>query len=113
MNWKFWQKSATQKSQAAEERLTGPTTIPEAVARFMVVELKKEAEWVWYLKAVERSCPENKHLFDVRVFEAGTTLSENVQIRDYKSLDNHPELTVLQGRYNRKTGDMQTEQFLR
>ena len=62
MNWKFRHKLAANKSKTAKERLGGPTTIPEDVAQFMVVELRKEAERVWYLKAVMRPCRVSKHL---------------------------------------------------
>ena len=103
MDWKFWQKSAKQRSQV------GPSTIPEPVARYMVVELKEEAEWVWYLKAIERSCPETRYDYEVRVFEAGKVNAENVQVRDYTSLDNFPGLIVLQGTYNKKTGDVRPD----
>ncbi len=110
MNWKYWQKFSTKQSQTAARRLAAPTTIPEVVARYMVVDLKKEAEWVWYLRAVERSCSESKHLFDARIFEADKTISAKVSVRDYDSLKNHPKLIVLQCRYNRKTGDVHIDQ---
>lgn len=99
MNWKFWQKSGTQGSQ-------GATTIPEPVARYMVVEMNKKAEWVWHLKAVERPCPEARYLFEVRVFEAHRVMAQNVALRNYSSLDNFADLIVLQGKYSKKTGDV-------
>lgn len=103
MNWRFWQKSAKQESQA------GSRTIPEPVARYMVVELKEKAEWVWHLMAVERPCPETRHEYYVRVFEAIKVNAEKVPVRDYRSLDNFPELIILQGTYNKKTGDVRPD----
>ncbi len=103
MNWRFWQKSAEQGSQG------GSRTIPEPVARYTVVELKQKAEWVWNLMAVERSCPETRHDYRVRVFEAMKVNAANVHVKDYRSLDNYPELIVLQGRYSKKTGDVRLD----
>jgi len=109
MNWKFWQKSAMQWPNRTSGTQAGPTTIPEPVARYMVVELEEEAEWVWYLKAVERSCPGIRYDYDVRVFQTQKVLAENVQVRNYGSLDKYPELIVLQGTYNKKTGEVRPD----
>jgi hypothetical protein len=105
MNWKIWRKSAHEDIQ----KTGGATTIPEPVARYMVVDLQEEAEWVWYLKAVLSPRPESKHVYDFRVFEAAKAMAKNVQVQNFASLDNHPELIVLQGSYHRKSGDVWAE----
>lgn len=103
MNWRFWKESASQGSPS------GSRTIPEPVARYMVVELKEKAEWVWHLMAVERKCPGTRHDFNVRVFETAKVNAENVRVRDYGSLDKFPQLIVLQGTYNKKKGDVRLD----
>lgn len=107
MNWKFWQKITHESGD--DGKLSGPTTIPEPVARYMVVDLKKNAEWVWYLKAVVRPRLETKHEFDFRVYEGGKVTAENIRVWDYTSLDNYQSLIVLQGTFNRKTGEVRTD----
>lgn len=115
MNWKFWQKFTKENTQ--EGGLTGPTTIPEPVARYMVVEMKEEAEWVWRLKAVLAPCPERKHEAFFRVFEGKKVLAREIRIFDYSSLDNHPSLIIMEGIFNKKTGEVRdnllSEQELR
>lgn len=105
MNWKIWRKSATEDGQ----KTGGATTIPEPVARYMVVDLQEEAEWVWHLKAVLNPRPDNKHVYDFRVFEAGKAMAVNLHVKDYASLDEYPEIIILQGSYHRKSGDVWAE----
>ena len=57
------------------------------------------------------SLPGKQTSFDIRVYEADKVLSAGVGVRDYTSLDNHPELIVLQGRYNKKTAEVHLDQF--
>jgi hypothetical protein len=102
MNWKFWPRIAKRDS----DRTAGPTTIPEPVARYMVVDLQAEAEWVWHLKAVLRLRSDSKHVYDFRVFEGGLAMAKNVVIQDYASLEPYPDMIVLQGAYHRKSGDV-------
>lgn len=103
MNWKFWQKS--NKSQPKAVILKAPSVLPEPVAKYLVVTLKEEAEWIWGLKAVERSRPEEKNVFDVRVFDTARVYRKNVSVLNYHSLDAYPELIAFEGWYNKKTRD--------
>lgn len=103
MNWKFWQKSNKQNPQLNPVVLTAPSVLPEPVAKYLVVTLKQEAEWVWGLKAVERSRPQEKRVYDVRVFDQAQIHKRNIDIRNYNSLDAYPELIAFEGWYNRKT----------
>jgi len=111
MNWKFWQKEIKRhESPNGKEHLPPPTTIPEPIARYMVVDLKEEAEWVWQLKAVERPVYGAEiHEFKARVYEESRVSSANIKVHNYKSFDKHPDLIVLQATYNRKSGDVQQE----
>ena len=102
MNWKFWEAFSSDSER--EGRLAGPTTIPEPVARYMVVDLKEEAEWVWRLKAVLSPRPGSKHEFFFRVYEESKTAAMRVKVQNYSSLDAHKSLIILEGSFNRKTG---------
>jgi hypothetical protein len=103
MDWKFLRKSDKQHSHPKAVILTAPGYLPEPVAKYLVVTLKQEAEWIWSLKAVERSRPEDKKVFDVRVFDNAQVKGSQVDIRDYNSFDAHPELVAFEGWYNKKT----------
>ena len=104
MSWKFWK--AFCRDAEHEGKPAGPTTIPEPVARYMVVELKEEAEWVWRLKAVLLPYPENKHEFLFRVYEESKAVAQGVRIHNYYSLDAHKSLIILEGSFNRKSGNV-------
>ncbi|MFH1169496.1 MAG: hypothetical protein V1691_02255, partial [Chloroflexota bacterium] len=71
----FWKKKATSETPAAAspgaaqapaaqqtekaEKLPGPKEIPEMVGRYVVVNLKKEPDWVWSLRSVQRPRPQS------------------------------------------------------
>ncbi|MDF1592082.1 MAG: hypothetical protein P1P89_11250 [Desulfobacterales bacterium] len=107
MDWKFWQKSDKRSAHPKAAVLSAPGYLPEPVAKHLVVTMKQEAEWVWNLKAVERSRPEQKNVFDVRVFDNAKVNMKKVNVRDYNSLDTHPELIAFEGWYNKKTREVQ------
>ena len=103
MKWNFWKKTDQQKAKPVAVTLSSPVVIPEPVAKYMVVNLKKEGEWVWWLKAVERPNATRKKIYDVRVFDPNEVSAKKAHIRDFNSLDAHPELIVFEGSYSRKT----------
>jgi hypothetical protein len=109
MSWKFWKKEpvAGEPSQAKGEKLPGPKDIPEPVGRNLVVKLGKDPDWVWSLKGVVRRRPEGKHAYDVRVFDMNNAAAKKVRIKNYTSLDGHPELILFEGWFDKKT--MQVE----
>ncbi len=103
MKWNFWKKTDQQKAGPGPVTLSSPVVIPEPVAKYMVVDMKKEAEWVWRLKAVERPHATRKKIYDVRVFDPNDVSAKKVHIKDFNSLNAHPELIVFEGCYSRKT----------
>lgn len=111
MGWRFWQKKSTgeERTKAKLERLSRPKEIPEVVGRYLIVHLKKDPDWAWGLKAVVRQRPEEKS-YDVRVFDRGQTALRNVDIKDYTSLDGHPDLILYEGWFEKATGKVQIEE---
>jgi hypothetical protein len=104
MSWNFWKKkSATaEPSQTKQEKLPKPKDIPEPVGRYLVVDLGKDPDWVWQLRSVVRA-QEEKSRYDVRVFEESQTRSKGVRVQDYTSFDEHPELILFEGWYDKKS----------
>lgn len=105
MNWKFWEKKqeGTAPGGAETGKYPGPKRIHETVGRYLVVKLQADPDWVWNLKAVERPRPESKTAVDVRVYDESRTASKNVVIKDYRSLDAHPDLILYEGWFDKKT----------
>lgn len=96
---------ATLKTKA--EKLPGPREIPQAVGSYLVVTKKRNPDWVWQLKAVVRQNPRGKDVFDVRVFDDIQVAQKRVRVKDWTTFDEHPELVLYEGWYDRKS--MQAE----
>ncbi|MDF1593785.1 MAG: hypothetical protein P1P89_19940 [Desulfobacterales bacterium] len=104
MHLKFWQKKEGEaSSRPGEVKLPGPKGMPEQVGRYLVVRLGQDPDWVWNLRSV--SCPhlEKKEFFDVRIFDENHAIMKNVTVKNYNSLEGHPELILYEGWYNKKT----------
>jgi len=87
----------------------GPKRIHESVGRHLVVKLQADPDWAWNLKEVERQRPDAKSAFDVRVYDERQAASQNVTIKDYRSLDAHPDLILYEGWFDKKTMKVQIE----
>jgi hypothetical protein len=106
MSWKFWEKETQTELHEKTVKLKGPGEIPEPVGRDLVVILGKDPDWVWNLKSVVRPRSGNEDCLDVRVFSAHDTDLKQVTVKNYTSLDEHPELILFDGWYNKKTREV-------
>lgn len=88
------------------KKLPGPRSLDEYVGRSLVVTLKKDPNWVWELKCVKRPRGADKKQFDFRVFSQSDAEKAGVKIRDFTSLDDHPELILFQGWLDRASMDV-------
>ncbi|MBI2853552.1 MAG: hypothetical protein HYX87_01350 [Chloroflexi bacterium] len=96
----FWKKSS--------DGLPGPKDIPELVGRHMVVEENKDPDWVWKLKGVVRPA-DKKKAFYCRVFDDSRAATSGVKIRDWTSLDEHPELILWEGYFDKEANVVRRE----
>jgi hypothetical protein len=104
MKWKFWQKKET---STHPKGLSKPKDLPEFVGRYLVVDRKMEPDWVWSLKAVmRRRETESSDIRDIRVFNPAHAGAAGVSVRNYLSLDDHPDLVLYEGWVNPKTSQM-------
>ena len=112
MFWHFWKsKAATgELSKAKVERLRKPQNLPQAVGRDLIVDLGKDPDWVWNLKSVVRKTRRGKHRYNVRVFDHAQAAAKGVDVIDYISLDEHPELILFEGWYDRRSWKAQIEE---
>lgn len=104
MSWNFWKKqpATDEVSKTKEAKLPKPKDIPEPVGRFLVVDLRKDPDWVWQLKSVLRAQAE-KSRYDVRVFDESQTSSKGVRVQDYTTFDERPEFILFEGWYDKKS----------
>ncbi len=118
MDWKIWKKKPTPEAGKPAEagkppqpqKLPGPREMPEPVGRYLVVQLNKDPDWAWALKAVVRPRAESKSAFEIRVFDEGKAAARKIPIRNYTTLDSHPELILFQGWYDRKSREVHLEE---
>ena len=112
MGWKIWKKKSAEGEQpkAKIEKLSRPKEIPQLVGQYLVVEFKKDPDWVWDLKAVVRKRPESKSSYNVRVFDEYQARLKKVGVKDYTSLDGHPDLILYEGWFDDKTAKVQLEE---
>ncbi len=109
MFWKFWKHGETKEG---EVRLPGPKGIPQDVGGYMVVKEKKNPDWVWQLKGVVRPT-EKKTAFYCRVFDEAQVAQAGVQVKDWTSLDEHPELILWEGYFDKDTYTVRPEKFVK
>lgn len=105
----FWKKK---ESKEGEEKLPGPKDIPELVGRYLVVQKKNDPDWVWRLKGVVRPT-QKKKAFYCRVFDEGQTTRTGLKVKDWNSLDGHPELIIWEGYFDRETNEVREEKFIK
>jgi len=105
MDWKFWRKkqSAPDGSNAPKIKMYGPKELPEVIGIYLVTHEKSDPDWTWSLKCLLRRHLDKKSSYDFRIFNPVQSVIETIYIKDYTSLDNHPELILFQGSFDKKT----------
>ena len=89
------------KNPDGTDKLPGPKGIPDAVGQSLVVEFKEDPSWAWSLKAVMKP-QDAKDLFHIRVFSDSVANKAKASVKDYTSLDSHPEVILYEGVYDHK-----------
>jgi len=100
-----------QEAKEGKVKLPGPKEIPELVGRYMVVQMQKNPDWVWKLKGVVRPT-EKKKAFYCRVFDQGQTTAAGVSVKDWTSLNEHPELILWEGYFDKETLEARLVKFV-
>ena len=104
----FWKRKDTKEG---EVKLPGPKGIPEMAGRYLVVEEKKDSDWVWSLKGVVRPT-EKKKAFYCRVFSEAQAAQAGVKVKNWNSLDDHSALILWEGYFDTETNTAQRQKFV-
>jgi hypothetical protein len=104
MGWKFWKKE--EGNAPKNPKLPGPRDLPDAVGRQLVVNMQLDPDWVWSLKALVRNREGEKYVRDVRVFDPARALAAGIGVKNYDSLEAHPDQILFAGWYNTDTGEV-------
>ena len=105
----FWKRKATKEG---EEKLPGPKAIPYSAGRHMVVEEKKDPDWVWHLKGLVRPAGKKK-AFYCRIFSEAQVEQAGVKVKDWTSLDDHPDLILWEGHFDDETNTVHHEKYIK
>ena len=103
MNWKFWTHGSSSEGAPKEQKLSRPKPLPEMVGRRLVVDFKKDPDLVWKLMGVVLPRSESRHRYDFRLFAPIEASTRGVPIKNYHSLDDHPELILYEGWFDKST----------
>jgi len=98
----FWRKKSV-KEEERGEKLSGPKEIPVIVQHYMVTETKMGPDLVKLFKAVVRKSLIDETGFNIRVFDDSEALAKEVQVKDYTSLDDCPDLIIFEGWFDERT----------
>jgi len=101
----FWGK----KSAKDEGKLSRPKAIPGPVLNYLVAERKMDPDLVKLLKAVQ-SKSTTEGAFNIRVFDDSEAIARKVQVNDYTSLDECPELIIYEGGYDEGAKQVKLEE---
>jgi hypothetical protein len=104
MNWKFWEKKSSEGVIQKNEKLPKPKEIQSLVGQHLVVKLGQNPDWVWRLRSVSLPRGNSKNLFDVRVFDEHKTGGKKIVVKDYLTLDTHPDMILFEGWYDKDSG---------
>ncbi len=104
----FWKR----KDDFGKTKVSGPKDIPELAGRCMVVEGKKDPDWVWRLKGVVYPAGKKK-TFYCRVFDEAQATKAGVKVKDWNSLDGHPDLILWEGYFDKETNVARCEKFVK
>ena len=84
-----------------------PREVNAAVGRDLVVKFHEDPDWVWKLKQVQQRSVQGEHVRDLRVYDPTMAAGRGVAVRNYKSLDEHPELILYHGWLNVRNNEVQ------
>ena len=103
MNWMFWKKDGKgDPINKSEEKLPRPKDILSVVGMNLVTAFNRNPDWVWNLKTATMVKPDDRNVTLYRVFDPAQAGSAKVSVKNYKTLDSHPELILYEGWMNKK-----------
>ena len=92
------------------EKLPGPRQIPGLVEKHLIAEYKMDANLARILKGVIRASSTGEGVFNIRVFDESEALAKKIRVKDYTSLDQHPDLTIYEGWFDEKSRRVKLEE---
>ena len=105
----FWGKKSV-KEEEKKEKLAGPQAIPGLVQKHLIAERKMDPVLVQLLKAVVLKSATQETGLNIRVFDNSEALAKKVQVKDYTSLDERPDLIIYDGWFDEGSKQVKLEE---
>ncbi|MFH0914741.1 MAG: hypothetical protein V1849_05605 [Chloroflexota bacterium] len=99
----FWGKKS-------EKELSGPKQIPGPVQHHLITQWKMAADLVPLLKAVVRKGGDGQTGLNIRVFDESEAMAKKVQVKDYTTLNEHPDLILYEGWFDEGSKQVKLEE---
>jgi len=95
----LWNK----KSEVNEVKLPGPKELPSPVGKYLVTNLKIDETWISFLRSVIKNRTNGSKVVDIRIYDPSDAMARKISMRDYTSLDGHPEAVLYEGSFDEAT----------
>ena len=102
MKWSFWKHEESNGGVKAV-KLPKPKDLPSPVGRHLVVNLQWDPDYVWHLKSVAMPVDEETGRQQIRIFDPDKAAVAGASVRDFPSLDTHPELILMEGWFDKSS----------
>ena len=107
----FWKKRPVEEPTKPEaEKLPGPKDISQLIGGPVVTTLKPNPDWFWKLKQVTHPRLDSKDAFDFRIFDPAQAKAKKIDIKNYNSLDEYPDLIFCQGWVDKRDNKVHIEE---
>lgn len=115
MNWKFWQKENPTETSSGGTKVhfEKPRDLPQEIGRHLVVVQGLDPDWIWSLKCLRIPRENAAGCFDIRIYSPETMVQHNVKVKNYTSLDDHMDLVIFAGWYDKKTQALQIDRLIK
>lgn len=102
----FWSKNSPKE----EEKLSKPQPIPGLVQKCLITERKLNPDLAPIFKAVVRKSANGETSFNIRVFDESDARAKKIEVKDYSTLDEHPDLVLYEGWFNEGSKKVELEE---
>ncbi len=93
-----------QENNVHAEKLPGPREIPGLVQNYLIKERKMDEDLARLLKsAVRRKNGNGQKTFDIRIFDDSDAAARKVQVKDYNTFEDNPDLIAYDGWFDEAT----------
>ena len=105
----FWHKKSA-KEEEKKEKLSGPEPIPGLAKKHLIEEEKIDPYYVHFLKAVVYKNGNAEGALKIRIYDESDALAKKVQVKDYTSLGEHPDLIIYEGELDGRAQQIKLEE---